>query len=51
MEILIYRHDENESDATVFTDTRQAIDFMKQRAAQEKMDWSEYIIKPKDDSQ
>lgn len=51
MEILIYRHDEDEESANILADVRQAIDFMKQRAESEWKQWSEYIIKPKDDSQ
>jgi hypothetical protein len=35
MEILIYRNDEEESTASVFSDVHQAIDHMKLRAEQE----------------
>jgi len=35
MEIIIYRHDEQESTASVFSDVRQALDFMKERASNE----------------
>lgn len=45
MEILIYRNDEDESTAAVFTDTRVALDHMKLRAAEEGKKWTEYIIK------
>ena len=48
MEILIYRHDEEESTASVFSDVRQAIDHMKQRAESEWKEWPDYIIKPND---
>lgn len=45
MEILIYRNDEDESTAAVFTDARVALNHMKLRAVEEGKDWSEYIIK------
>lgn len=45
MEILIYRNDEEESMAAVFTDARVALDNMKLRAEEEGKEWSEYIIK------
>lgn len=45
MEILIYRNDEDESTAAVFTDARIALDHMKLRAEEEGKDWGEYIIK------
>ena len=45
MEILIYRNDEEESTAAVFTDAREALDHMKLRAEEEEKEWSEYTIK------
>lgn len=48
MEILIYRHDEWEETATVFSDVRQAIDYMKERATQEGKELADYVIKPND---
>lgn len=45
MEILIYRNDESEETAPVFTDVREAISHMKLRASNEGKEWSEYIIK------
>lgn len=45
MEILIYRKDEDESTATVFTDAREALDHMKLRASEEEKEWADYIIK------
>lgn len=51
MKILIYRNDESEDVASEFPEVRNAIDFMKDRASFEWKQWSEYIIKPKDDSQ
>lgn len=47
MEILIYRNDEEESTASVFSDVREAIDHMKLRASEEWKEWSDYIIKPR----
>jgi len=35
MEILIYRHDEEENTASVFSDVRQALAYMKERAINE----------------
>ncbi len=48
MEIIIYRHDEEESTANIFSDVRLAIDYMKERATNEWKEWSDYIIKPND---
>jgi hypothetical protein len=45
MEILIYRNDESEETATVFTDAKEAITHMKLRASKEGKEWYEYIIK------
>jgi len=47
MEILIYRNDEEEITAAVFTDVREAIDHMKLRAMEEWKEWSDYIISPR----
>lgn len=47
MEILIYRNDEEENTAAVFTDVREALDHMKLRASEEGKEWSDYIIKPR----
>lgn len=47
MEILIYRNDEDEKIAAVFTDAREALDHMKLRAVEEDKEWSDYIIKVK----
>ena len=47
MEILIYRNDEEESVAKVFSDVREALDHMKLRAMEEGKEWSDYIIKPR----
>ena len=47
MEILIYRNDEDERTAAVFTDVRTALDHMKLRAQEEERDWSDYIIQPR----
>jgi hypothetical protein len=46
MEILIYRNDEDESTAAVFTDVREALDHMKLRASTEGKEWHDYIIQP-----
>ena len=51
MEILIYRNDEHEKTASSFANLREAIDYMKVRAEQESRPLTDYIIKPKDDSQ
>jgi len=48
MEILIYRNDEDESTAAVFTDARIALSHMKLRATEEGKKLSEYIIKIND---
>jgi hypothetical protein len=48
MEILIYRNDEEETMASVFSDVRQALDHMKLRASEEGKEWFEYIIKAND---
>jgi hypothetical protein len=47
MEILIYRNDEDEITAAVFTDVRSALDHMKLRAQEEGKEWSDYVIKPR----
>lgn len=47
MEILIYRNDEHESTAAVFTDAKIALEHMKLRASEEGKEWSDYIIKVK----
>lgn len=45
MEILIYRKDEDESTAAVFTDTREAIEYVKLRVKNEGCVWEDFIFK------
>ena len=43
---LVQRNDEDETQGVVFTSVREAVDHLKQRAAEESKELGDYIIKP-----
>lgn len=45
MEILIYRKDEDESTGVLFTDMREAIEYVKLRVKNEAGAWEDFTFK------